>query len=810
MSRLFLLLLLFAGSGCAALVYEIVWFQMLELVIGSSAVSLGVLLGTFMGGMCLGSLMLPRVVPRQAHPLRVWAILEAGIGVFGILVHFSLPWLAHGYVAWAPHGVLSLLLRGLLCALCLLPSTVLLGASFPALARYLDVSRGGVSNLGALYGGNIGGGVVGSLLTGFWLLRLHDVAIATYFAAALNVSISVCAALLAQQKSEVVVERSAETPSVPRSELWRVYWVIAFSGFCALVAEVVWTRLLALMLGPTVYTFAIILAVFLIGLGIGSVVGARLVRDSGRPAALLGGSQLLAVLAIAWAAWMLSKSLPYWPINHSLSRNLWFTLQLDLLRSLWAILPATCLWGASFPLALAAATEPGQDPGRLVARIYTANTAGAIAGALTGSLLLIAWLGTQNTQRAIIGLSALSGLLMLIPSRSLVAASEPWRVVWGPRLPGLRIALLGAAALLIGVAWAVPAVPWGLIAYGRNLPTMTQLGTMLYSGEGMNASVAVSEWADATRMFHVSGKVEASTAQKDMRLQRMLGHVPALFHPEPRSVLVVGCGAGVTAGSFVLHPSIERIVICEIEPLIPSVVAHFFRQENYDVLQDPRVVLVYDDARHFILTTREKFDIITSDPIHPWVKGAATLYTKEYFELCKKHLNAGGLITQWLPLYESNSHTIKTALATFFSVFPEGTLWGNDDLGQGYDVVLLGQRDSLQINIDDLQQRLHAPDYRLVEQSLGEIGLKSAFGLLTTYSGQGPDLEPWLRDGEINRDANLRLQYLAGMVSGGGEPPDTIYRELLQYCRFPTQKILGSSTWTRALAKAIDRPSSKN
>src|SRR5262249_36018090 len=153
---------------------------------------------------------------------------------------------------------------------------------------------------------------------------------------------------------------------------------------------------------------------------------------------------------------------------------------------------------------------------------------------------------------------------------------------------------------------------------------------------------------------------------------RMLGHIPALVHPRPRSALIVGCGAGVTAGSFVVHPAIERIVICEIEPLIPQVVAEFFSEENYDVLNDRRLQIVYDDARHYILTTRETFDIITSDPIHPWVKGAATLYTKEYFELCKRHLNPGGVITQWVPLYESNTDVVKSEIATFFEVFPNG------------------------------------------------------------------------------------------------------------------------------------------
>ena len=201
---------------------------------------------------------------------------------------------------------------------------------------------------------------------------------------------------------------------------------------------------------------------------------------------------------------------------------------------------------------------------------------------------------------------------------------------------------------------------------------------MLYIGEGMNASVAVSEDQDGIRYFHVSGKTEAATYPIDMRLQRMLGHLSALLNPKPRSVLVVGFGAGVTAGTFVTYPEIKRIVICEIEPLIPQMVSGYFSEENYNVVKDPRVEIVYDDARRFILTSKEKFDIITSDPIHPWVKGAATLYTREYFELVKRHLKPGGVVTQWVPLYESTIEVVKSEMATFFAVFPDGIVWIND------------------------------------------------------------------------------------------------------------------------------------
>ena len=253
-----------------------------------------------------------------------------------------------------------------------------------------------------------------------------------------------------------------------------------------------------------------------------------------------------------------------------------------------------------------------------------------------------------------------------------------------------------------------------------------------------------------------------------------------------------------------VHPEIERIVICEIEPLVPQAVAPHFSKENHDVVHDPRVEIVYDDARHYILTTPYKFDIITSDPIHPWVKGSATLYTKEYFELCKRHLNPGGLITQWVPLYESSREVVKSEIATFFQVFPNGTIWSNDKGGQGYDLVLLGQAEGLKIDADELQERLNDPSRAALLKSLEEVGFRTVVGLFATYGGQASDLLPWLENAAINRDRNLRLQYLAGMELNTDESR-SIYDEMISYRKFPENLLVGSGWRSRALRIAIER-----
>ena len=340
------LLVLFFGSGCAALIYEIVWFQMLQLVIGSSAVSLGVLVGTYMGGMCLGSIVLPRIMSARRHPLRVYALLEFGIGLLGVLILFGMPEAGQVYSAHVGGGLPGILLRGLFASVCLLPPTILMGATLPAIARRVESTPNGVSWLGFFYGGNIAGAVFGCLLAGFYLLRVHDSAFASFVAATINGTVALAAVALSLSKRfEIRAEAEASAakagigsspfaaPEPGRSDAelptWPAYVTIALSGLTAIGAEVIWTRLLSLTLGGTVYAFSIILAVFLFGLGIGSSVGS-LAGKGRRPGILLGWCQFALTAAIFWTAYMLSESLPYWPIDLSLTANPWMTFQLDM------------------------------------------------------------------------------------------------------------------------------------------------------------------------------------------------------------------------------------------------------------------------------------------------------------------------------------------------------------------------------------------------------------------------------------------------------------------------------------------------
>ncbi|MBV9401642.1 MAG: fused MFS/spermidine synthase [Bryobacterales bacterium] len=785
------LLLLFAGSGCSALIYEVVWYQLLQLAIGSTSVSLGILLATFMGGLCIGSIGFPRLKLRQ-RPLRVYAALELGIGALGIIVLFALPLLVRLYIAAVGLGLPGMLLRGFIAAICLLPPTILMGASLPAIVRWGESERQDASWWGLLYGGNTAGAVLGCLLAGFYLLRVHNTAVATYAAVAINVAVALISLAVAARTpgggQTDPAENVVGSDAAGSGSNWAVYVTIALSGACALGAEVVWTRLMGYLMGATVYVFSIILAVFLTGLALGSWIGSLLVR-SVRPKAALGWCQILLCGGIAWTAYMISDSLPYWPINPMLAQSPWFTFQIDLARCLWTILPPTILWGASFPLALAAIRKTG-DPGRMVGAVYAANTLGAIAGALGVSLILVPWIGTQQTQRLLLLVSAASALFTLVPH------------IRERRSLATTIALTAALLIAGRLASGLDAVPGELIAYGRRMPLNVGQSEILYTAEGRNSSVAISRWYNGATYVNVNGHVEATTEIYDMKLQRMVGHLPALLHPNPKSVLGIGFGAGVSAGTFTRYPGIEHITVCEIEPVIPPTSTRYFGPQNYSVMLNPKTRIVYDDARHYVLTTRDKYDIIASDPLDVFVKGTAALYSKEYFDVVKQHLNPGGMFTLYVPLYESDEKTVRSELATFFASFPYGSVWANTRDGQGYDMVFMGQADPLKIDLDEIQARWNRPDYAPVVQSLREVGIPSIIDLFGTYTGGLSDLGEWTKGSDINTDKDLRLQYIAGWGINS-QLEDYIYRQMLRYRRLPQNVFTGSPDLVNSVLLAI-------
>jgi spermidine synthase len=759
-----LLLGMFVASGCAALSYEIVWVHLMRLVIGASALSVAIVLASFMGGMFVGSLLLARWVPRTRNPLRVYAALEIGIALFGLIMPVVLPFVRSVYAGAAGHGPLGIALRALIAAALLLPPTALMGATLPAIARRYAPGAEGNGRLAALYAANTLGAVVGCIACGFYLLAVWDVWVATFTAAGLNLLIAALAWRAGRSDRaasagglQAGVEAAASGVAPAAVNARTVYVAAALSGATALGSQVLWTRLLTLLFGATVYAFSIILAVFLGGLGIGAAWAARMIQRGVDPMRGLAATQLALVPALLWAAALLAGVLPYSSVQLIPASAMH---ALHVLRALEVTLPAAILWGMTFPFALAAVAH--DDPGKSTGQVYAANTVGSIAGALVVSFWTIPARGTHWSTQFVIAVAALSAGLLWLPRARALRAAAYW--------PALSVIAFGALVVAL-----TPALSGVFLAHGRHLWAVDERDRYPYISEGAASTVAVHIAPDGTQHFHVAGRVEASSNGADMRLQRLLGHLSVFAHPAPKSVLVVGLGAGVTAGSIALHPSIERIVICEIEPRVVGA-ARLFARENDSVLNDPRVQVVFDDARHFLATTDERFDIITSDPIHPWVRGNSLLFSREYYQVGKSRLAPSGVATQWVPLYDTSEQAIQIQMRTFTAAFPNASVWNSSASGRGYDVVLLGAEQPAALDVLAIQARLERS--ARVHDSLREVGVQSVYDLLATYGTNARDMQPWVSSADENRDFSLKLEYISGL-SLGQQKADAIYAKMI-------------------------------
>ena len=437
-----------------------------------------------------------------------------------------------------------------------------MGATLPAMSRWVETSPQGVAWLGYFYGGNTGGAVIGSLLAGFYLLRVFDMATATYVAVALNLLVGGLALLIA---GATPCKAGAGVRKVkPAAGSWAVYIAIALSGMTALASQVIWTRTLSLLFGATVYTFSLILAVFLFGIGIGSSLGSVMARGLDRPRLALGWVQMLLCGAIAWAAYTLALSLPFWPIDPSIATSPWYAF-----RSISPVPSGLCcrrpFSGARASARAGLGRHQGPDPGRLVGGVYAANTVGAIVGAIGGSLLMVTWLGTQHSQQALIILSGLAALLVLEPLQS-----NGERVSRARRGPDeLRF----CSARSSRRSWRAtsrrfPSCLSPTAATPRPAPTRISTSSTWAKAGTLRLRSRGSPAGSSTTTTPARCRPRAS--RRTCACCACSPYDGTLIPKSPKKVLVIGCGAGVTAGAVSIDPYLEHETIAEIEPLVPK------------------------------------------------------------------------------------------------------------------------------------------------------------------------------------------------------------------------------------------------
>jgi spermidine synthase len=782
-SRRRLFLALYAASGAAALVYEVTWTRLLTLQLGHTVAAASTVLAAFMGGLAIGAWAIGTMA--QSHrsnnwPLRTYATLELAIAVVAFLLPLALR-AAVPALKWAyADGDAPLRFDIIRLAFCLglvgLPA-IAMGATYPIATRWYAASA---ADAGRLYAMNTTGAAAGALGAGFWLIPALGLRGTTWIGIALNLGAAAGALWIVgdaaagneatARAAESAEKRPRKTPhpslrSQPSSpRLLRspmptiALAATAVSGFAALAYEVAWTRLLAMVIGPTTYAFATMAAAFIAGLALGSTGGARLARRVGRPAVWLSAVLIAGAVAANAAAWYGATRLPLVVAAQVAdpSANFIGIVFAQAFAVTLLLLPMTVALGAAFPLALTVAADAATLV-RDTARIYTANTIGAIAGALIAGFVLIPQLGLRATIRDAALVAALGGAACLAAAlRGSHHASVSLRTVGVPT----AVAILAAAGITLTPPWDRALLASGAYKYAAylgsaDLDAVLRAGTLEYYKEGAAATVSV-RLLTGTRSLAIDGKVDASNAG-DMLTQRLLGLLPVIIHGHAEEVCIIGLGSGVTAGAALAPGTARHVDVVEISPEVVEA-SHYFDAENGRVLAQSGVRLIVADGRSHLLLTPRRYDVIVSEPSNPWMAGVASLFTREFFEAARSKLKPGGLLCQWAHTYDISPADLRSIVRTFASVFPQATLW------------LVGDGDLLLIGADDdaIAPRLAAVDAGARRGTtaalLAPVGVTEGtapFALLSLYAGGPADIGRYAGDAVIQTDDRTALEYSA-------------------------------------------------
>ena len=783
-----LILASFFVSGVAGLLYQVVWTRYLALFLGHTSYAVVAVLAAFMGGLALGNAWLGTWVDRVRRPLLFYAGLELGIGVYALLFPRYYEMVHAGFIAlvraWQPAGAVRLALQFLFAGLTILLPTVLMGATLPALTKFVTRSlaelRGKVA---ALYAINSTGAVVGTVLADWWWIPNYGLELVVYFGATMSLAIGVLAYVL----SRATGEGESTCPTAPVAagpegvetftpgELRLALVAIGVSGFVAMLYEVAWTRLLGLALGSSTHAYSLMLATFIGGIAAGGWIVFRWKRQANTLTAFAWAELALAATLLV-SLWFYDL-LPWWftRLANLLARKRdaypLYELCQGLICCAVMFVPAMCL-GMTLPLISRVATAELTRTGRSVGRVFAVNTLGTVLGAVLTGLAFLPWFGLARTFVLGLTLNALIGVAVLLRARP--RARSAWvggalagmAVLWW--IAGTQLAPRWQQTFAIGL--------WRLSNPATTLDGFRQMQArmhLLYHRDGSGSSVAVTETRteDGAELItlRTNGKVDASSGN-DMSTQMLLGHIPLLSHPRATNVLVVGAGSGVTAGAVLQHPSVQHVDVVEISPEIVEAARTYFARFNHGSLTDPRTRLHLEDAKTFLQTTPERYDVIVTEPSNPWMAGVAALFSREFYEDCRARLQPGGLVAQWLQTYETDDATCELVLATFSAVFPQVSLW---QTGNG-DLLLLGSLGSQEPDLDRLAVRLAEPAVAADLARVGIRGMTPFLSLQLVAAGDGASVPG--SDTRLHSDFVPRLEYSAQRAFFVREQATGVYR----------------------------------
>ena len=745
----------FLVSGAAGLIHEVVWVRLLGFVFGVSELAMATVLAAFMGGLALGSWAVGARSAAIGDRRRTYAWLEIGIGCIALVLPFLFDALEPVYAALWRQFHLSFaafsVIRFLLAGSVLLVPTVLMGATLPVLADHFARLEGRRVSPEALYTLNLVGAVLGVALAGYVLMPAIGVWGTIVVGALLNIGVGVAVLVMpaTTEHAQPAAPAPAEYAAPPRLLVLAAF----LSGTLSLATQVAWTRVLTLVVGSTTYAFTTVLVVYLLALGLG---GAWATRRGARGAGVgpkLAVAYLTSALGIVTALWAVNR-LPFWYLRlyafwppaadfGGVARGL-------VLAAAVLLVPVVAA-GTVLPLTLVGAVpRGGTETGAAVGRLYATNTVGAILGALLAGFFLIPVLGTRTT---LLGVAAISTAMALA-----FVVSRP-RPRWLVPL-GATAAILVAAGIGLAPAWNYQELHTGVAeplgnTSGSDLARITRLTDprekLLFQREGATASVLVREDRQKIRKLVINSRTNASDSASDMATQVLLAQLPLLFAPRTERVFVVGWGSGVSIGSAA-RTATGQVTAVELEPAVVEGSA-FFQHVNLDPLRNPRVRLYEDDARHILVASDDRYDVVLNEPSHPWVAGVANLFTRDYYELVARRLEPDGILGTWIQSYQIAPETYRSLLATLQSVFPEILVFHSPGTT---DTILLAGRKPFVFDLAELERRFATGE---MSAELARVGIKSPEQLLAMLYLGTDAARGWAGGARLNTDDNMYVEF---------------------------------------------------
>lgn len=741
-----LLYSLFFLSGAAGLIYEITWTRQLTLQLGVTAEAVATVLAVYMAGLAIGGAIAHRFIQKR-NPLRFYAICEFAIAATGLLAAMAPAWLADVWIivhrSFGDESAAPAWIRPAIAGATLLPPTLLMGMTLPALARAAGGAGGTIArSTGRLYAWNTAGAIAGVFCATFFCIEWFGHHRTVQVAAAINVVVGAIAWMLSTKCDFINTPGEPAGHELSRANSGAVMaaLILTFAGgFVSLSCQSLWTRYLVYAVGDnSAFAFAEMLIIFLAGIALGSAVASPIAMETRRPLELLSILQILAAAACAAG--------PRWldpagraagfadPVTGEITRPFIEFVFHGLTAAAKVMALPTLLFGASFPLVVRVVTDGTAPDGRSagvardVGHALAWNTAGAIPGALAGGFLILPKLGYTN------GL-AVAGALLAVPSLGVLVGSA-------------RSAVAKAGYLLAGSILFGATVWYGSgtgDAAARALIRNSERDRLIYYEDTAVASIGVVEdTVTGSRILYVGGDAQASTDPGGMLHLRLLGHLPAAFHGDPKDALVVACGAGVTLGALATHP-LKSLTICDLSEAVIRINRDgMFDSGNGGVFRDPRLSVVIQDGRNYLLTTERTFDLITTDPIDPDDAGVTSIYSREYYQLVNRRLREGGVACQWISTIYSLD-VYKSLLAAFQSVFEECYLYD-----AGFTTVIVGRKRGA---VRPGFARLEAVfSHSKARQSLAAVGIDGPFDLLSLQIAGPAELAAFCKDAVPNSD----------------------------------------------------------